>query len=427
MSGACYTCKNLEKLTGLSEVKTSELTQWLNSLIEKDVKPIRERASYLVSRSTDALSNIRKISASLSGETSDSNTPSETTRIEIAKNFGIRIAGLVDEVKNPEEISYETLSEFLSRLRKFHGQLIYAGSIWIRKLDPRYKEDVRKMELSLSEIRTFGKMLEEHLDRKYMTVRKYEVLLKDAEILSTVSIELDHIEDEIQKIKAEKETAQSTSERLVEEKRQLEASPKLVELSALESNVNKNREEIVNLFRPLEKPIEKLLKLPEREKQKLNPTVATNLSDYVAHPVDKLCKSNINPTELESALNGLQTMLEANALDLKDSRVRAALKTIPLIKDKNNLDQLREKYLKAKGTYKKTSDSEEVRSLLLKRDEIESKRAEAEQTAGRLDRTLSGVDARKEELSKRFTQLKNSMEKSIQEVTGQSIRISNSQ
>jgi hypothetical protein len=410
----------------LSEVKSSELTQWLKSLIEKDVKPIRERASYLVSRSTDALSNIRKIAVSLSDETSNSDTPSETSRIEIAKNFGFRISSLVDEVKNPEEISYETLSEFLIRLRKFHGQLIYAGSIWIRKLDQRYKEDVRKMELGLSEIRTFGKMLDEHLDRKYMTVRKYETLLKDAETLRTVSIELCHIEGEIQKVKDEKEAAQSAGEELIEEKRQLEASPKLVELSALESNVNKTRKEIVSLFRPLEKPVEKLLKLPEREKQKLNPTVATNLSDYVTNPVDKLCKSNINNSELESALNGLQTMLEANALDLKDSRVRAALKSIPLIKDKSSLEQLREEYLKAIRAYEKASDSEEMRSLLFKRDEMESRRAEADETAGRLDRTLSGVQARKEELSKRFAQMKKVMEKSTQEVTGQSIRISDS-
>ncbi len=410
----------------MSEVKSSELTQWLKSLIEKDVKPIRERASYLVSRSTDALSNIRKIAVSLSDETSNSDTPSETSRIEIAKNFGFRISSLVDEVKNPEEISYETLSEFLIRLRKFHGQLIYAGSIWIRKLDQGYKEDVRKMELGLSEIRTFGKMLDEHLDRKYMTVRKYETLLKDAETLRTVSIELCHIEGEIQKVKDEKEAAQSAGEELIEEKRQLEASPKLVELSALESNVNKTRKEIVSLFRPLEKPVEKLLKLPEREKQKLNPTVATNLSDYVTNPVDKLCKSNINNSELESALNGLQTMLEANALDLKDSRVRAALKSIPLIKDKSSLEQLREEYLKAIRAYEKASDSEEMRSLLFKRDEMESRRAEADETAGRLDRTLSGVQARKEELSKRFAQMKKVMEKSTQEVTGQSIRISDS-
>jgi len=76
--------------------------------------------------------------------------------------------------------------------------------------------------------------------------------------------------------------------------------------------------------------------------------------------------------------------------------------------------------------HEKASKSEEVQSLLLKREEIESKRAETGATVGRLDRTLSGLQARKEELSKRFAQLKNAMEKSTQEVTGQSIRISNS-
>jgi predicted nucleic acid-binding Zn-ribbon protein len=181
----------------------------------------------------------------------------------------------------------------------------------------------------------------------------------------------------------------------------------------------------VGLFRPLEKPVEKLLKLSEREKQRLNPTAAANLSDYVTDPVEKLSRSNINYSELESALNGLQSMLERNVIDLKDSRVRAALKSISLIKDQERLEELRERYLEATSVYQKASQSEEVRSLLLKRDEMDSKRNAAEEMVGRLDRALSAIQARKEELSKRFVQLKEGMEKSIKEVTGQSIQISN--
>lgn len=415
----------MEKQSHLSEVKSSDLTQWLESLIAKDIKPIRERASYLVSRSTDALNNIQKTATALSEEVASSTSAAETSKTDVAKNFGIRIAGLVDGVKAPESISYETLTEFLNSLRKFHAELIYAGSIWIRKLDPRYRETIRKMELSLREIRTYGKMLEEHLDRKYLTVRKYETLLRDAETIRTVSRELARIEDEILRVKDEKDSARSTREQLSEERRKLESSQKLAELSALQSKVDEAQGDIVGLFRPLEKPVEKLLKLSEREKQRLNPTAAANLSDYVTDPAEKLSRSNINYPELESALNGLQSMLERNVIDLKDSRVRAALKSISLIKDQERLEQLREKYLEATSVYQKASQSEEVRSLLLKRDEMDSKRNAAEEMVGRLDRALSAIQARKEELSKRFVQLKDGMERSIKEVTGQSIQISN--
>lgn len=415
----------MEKQSHLSEVRSSDLTQWLESLIAKDVKPIRERASYLVSRSTDALNNIQKTATALSEEVASSTSAAETSKTDVAKNFGIRIAGLVDGVKAPESISYETLTEFLNSLRKFHAELIYAGSIWIRKLDPRYRETIRKMELSLREIRTYGKMLEEHLDRKYLTVRKYETLLRDAETIRTVSRELARIEDEILRVKDEKDSARSTREQLSEERRKLESSQKLAELSALQSKVDEAQGDIVGLFRPLEKPVEKLLKLSEREKQRLNPTAAANLSDYVTDPAEKLSRSNINYPELESALNGLQSMLERNVIDLKDSRVRAALKSISLIKDRERLEQLREKCLEATSVYQKASQSEEVRSLLLKRDEMDSKRNAAEEMVGRLDRALSAIQARKEELSKRFVQLKDGMERSIKEVTGQSIQISN--
>ncbi len=415
----------MEKQSHLSEVRSSDLTQWLESLIAKDVKPIRERASYLVSRSTDALNNIQKTATALSEEVASSTSAAETSKTDVAKNFRIRIAGLVDGVKAPESISYETLTEFLNSLRKFHAELIYAGSIWIRKLDPRYRETIRKMELSLREIRTYGKMLEEHLDRKYLTVRKYETLLRDAETIRTVSRELARIEDEILRVKDEKDSTRSTREQLSEERRKLESSQKLAELSALQSTVDQAQGDIVGLFRPLEKPVEKLLKLSEREKQRLNPTAAANLSDYVTDPAEKLSRSNINYPELESALNGLQSMLERNVIDLKDSRVRAALKSISLIKDQERLEQLREKYLEATSVYQKASQSEEVRSLLLKRDEMDSKRNAAEEMVGRLDRALSAIQARKEELSKRFVQLKDGMERSIKEVTGQSIQISN--
>ena len=415
----------MEIQSHLSEVKSSDLSQWLESLIAKDIKPIRERASYLVSRSTDALSSIRKAATALSEETPSSVSTTETSKIEIAKNFGIRIAGLADGVRAPESISYETLIEFLNSLRKFHAELIYAGSIWIRKLDPRYKETIRKMELSLTEIRTYGKMLEEHLDRKYLTVRRYETLLRDAETIKAVATELARIEDEILRVKGERDSARSTCELLSEEKRKLESSQKLAELSALQLRVDQARGDIVGLFRPLEKPVEKLLKLSEREKQRLNPTAAANLSDYVTDPVEKMCKSNITYPELESALNGLQSILERNVIDLKDSRVRAALKSISLIKDQERLEQLREKCIEATSVYEKASQSEEVRSLLLKRDEMDSKRTAAEEMVGRLDRALSSIQARKEELSKRFAQLKDGMEESIMEVTGQSIQISN--
>jgi len=407
----------------LSEVKSDELTQWLESLIAKEVKPIRERASFLVSRSTDALNNIRKHATALSEESSSTTTSSETQKTDIARNFGIRIMGLVDGVKDPEPISYETLSDFLSSLRRFHGGLIYAGSIWIRKLDPRYKETVRRIEVSLTEIRTYGKMLEEHLDRKYMTVRKYEVLLRDAETLKTASAELSRIEDEIQKLQTERENTRAACERLIEEKKQLITSEKLAELSKLESEVDKAKSDIVSLFRPLEKPVEKLLKLPERERQKLNPTAAVSLSDYVTDPVGKLCKSNIDYGELESALDGLRTMLESNVIDLKDTRVRSALKSILQVKEKTNLEQLKQKYLEANNTYEKMAQSDEVRLVLLRRQEIESKQKLAEENIGRLDRTLSTAQARKEELSKRHAQLKQGLEKSIKEVTEQPIRI----
>jgi len=406
----------------LSEVKSSDLPQWLEALVAKDVKPIKERASYLVSRSIEALGNIRKTATALSEDVSSASS-TESSKIEIAKNFGARITGLVDEVKEPETISHETLLSFLSGLRKFHAGLIYAGAIWIRKLDPKYKETIRKMELSLSDIRTNGKLLEEHLDRKYSAVRKYETLLKEAETLRIASDELVRLEDEIRKIKSQRETLQASLKALAEDKRQLEASERLAELSRLESMKDVARGEIVNLFRPLEKPVEKLLKLPERERQRLDPSAATILSEYVTDPVEKLCKSDIDYSRLATSLSGFQSMLERKELDLKDSRIRAALKRISLIKDRSNPERLRKEYLEASEAYEQTSRSPEVQSLLLKREEMDSKRMETEEDMGRLDRTLSSMHVRKEELSKRFTQLREGVEKAIEEVTGQTIRI----
>lgn len=411
----------------MSVVKIGDLARWLDSQVGKEIRPAREKATYLVSKVTDALSNIRKIAVALSEEgSSDAFSSVESSKVEIAKKFGGRIVGLVDEVKLPEPISYDTLLDFLSSLKRFHAQLIYAGSFWIRKLDQRYRESVRKMELSLSDVRIQGRMLEEHLDRKYRAVRKYETLLREIETLGTVSEELVRLEGEISQARSQRESLRATCEGLAEERKQLERSRKFVELSKLESAVDKSRGEIVSLFHPLEKPVEKLLKLSEREKQKLDPTAASVLAEYVKDPTGRLSSPDSNYLILRSSLDGLQSILERNLLDLKDSRVRAALKSISRIRDKANLEELRTKYEEAMRAYETASQSGESRSLHLRREEIESKRAKAEETIERLDRALSAFQARKEELTKRLAHLRASIEKSIQEVTDQSVQIANS-
>jgi len=416
-----------EKLSLLSEVKIGDLAQWLESQAGRDIKPTREKATYLVSKVTEALGNIRKVAVALSEEGSSNTFSSvESSKVEIAKKFGERIVGLVDEVRRPEPTSYETLLEFLGSLKRFHAGLIYAGSFWIRKLDQRYRESVRKMELSLSDVRMQGRMLEEHLDRKYRAVRKYETLLKEIEMLKTISEELVRLEDEIVQTRSQRESTQATCQELAEERQQLERSKEFLELSELESAVDKAREDIVSLFRPLEKPVEKLLKLSEREKQKLDPTAASVLAEYVKDPTGMLCSSKANYSELRSSLEGLQSILERNLLDLKDSRVRAALKSISRFGDRTHLEALCMKYTEAVHGYETASQSGELRSLHVKREEVESKLAEAEETVERLDRALSSLQARKDELSKRLTHLRAAIEKSIQEVTGESVHIAES-
>jgi len=414
----------LEKRNCLSVVKIGDLAQWLESQVGKDIKPTREKATYLVSKVTEALANIRKIAVALSEQgPSEAFSSIETSKVEIAKKFGARIVGLVDEVRPPEPISYETLLEFLSSLRRFHAELIYAGSIWIRKLDQRYRESVRKMEFNLSDMRTHGRILEEHVDRKYRAVRKYETLLREIETLKIISDEVVRLEDEVSRTRSQGENLRATCEGLAEERKQLERSEKFLEFSELEFMVHKARGEIVSLFHPLEKPVEKLLKLSEREKQKLDPTAAAALAEYVRDPTERLCSSKGNYSELKSSLDGLQSMLERNLLDLKDSRVRAALKSISRIRDEANLEVLRTKYVEAARAYEAASQSGELRALYLKREEIESKLREAEEAVERLDRALSSLQARKDEQTKRLAHLKAAIEESIQEVTGQSVQI----
>jgi len=405
-------------------VKIGDLAEWLESQVGKEIRPTRDKATYLVSKITDALGNIQKIATSLSEEGSSEAVSSvESSKVEIARKFGARIVGLVDEVKPPELITYENLLQLLTSIKRFHRELIYAGSIWIRKLDQRYRESVRKMELSMSDIRIQGRMLEEHVDRKYKTVRKYETLLREIETLKTLSEEIVRLEDEITRTRSQRESLQATVEGLAEERKQLESSEKFLELSKLESAVDKAREDVVSLFRPLEKPVEKLLKLSEREKQKLDPMAASVLAEYVEDPIEKLCSSKVDYSELRSSLNGLQPILEKNLLDLKDSRVRAALKSISRIRDEVDLEALRMNYVEAVRAYEDASQSGELRSLHLKREEMESKRIEAKETVERLDRALSSLQGRKDELAKRLTHLRAGIEESIKDVTGQSVQI----
>lgn len=408
----------------MSMVKIGDLSGWLESQIGKEVKPTIDKAKYLASKIMEDLRNIRKTALALSEENKPEAVSSvETSKADIAKKFGARVVSLVDDVKPPEQMTYENLQQLLTSVKKFHRELIYAGSIWIRKLDQRYRDSVRKMELSLSDIRIQGRMLEEHLNRKYMTVRKYETLQREIETLKTLSEEITRLEDEITRTRSQRENLQVTTEELVEEKKRLENSESFLKLAQLKSAMDRAREDIVSLFRPLEKPVEKLLKLSEREKQRLDPTAASLLAEYVEDPFEKLWSSKSDYSGLKSSLNALEPILEKNLLDLKDSRIRAALKAISRIRDEIDLDELLRRYVEAKRTYESASRSEELQALQMECKEIESRQLQAKENLERVNRSLISLQARREELSKRLAQLKAGIQDSIKEITGQAIDV----
>ena len=401
-----------------------ELPNLIDKLVEEQVGPERQKAEMFRNRINSTIEEIRNIADHLLEENVRQEIGDVSEPVLTAANkLGSRILSLAESVKAPDPVTYDALVDYVQNLKRFQAQTVSFGAIWIRKLDRQFKKKIGELELRMRNLHSLTKILEDHVNGKYRQVKTFESFTKDVQTLKSISEEAINLGNKLRAIDGERQELAGMQNDFAEKIEATKRSEESQRVSQLEDRIEGIRRSITILFDPLQKPIEKLLKLAEAKKEIVDMPTLNVLSRCLGDPVETLCDEQERLSDLQAALGKLRVILEENKLDLKPTRNRNAIKSIVEICDNNVLEPQRRDYLAVRQELNQLLLSPILAELAAQRQELEKKLKDVERTMGKLSLDFSNTKNRRDEMIRRMDHVKSQIEEAFERLTGEKIDI----
>ena len=405
-------------------VSLKELPNLIDKLVEEQVGPERQKAEMFRNRINSTIEEIRNIADHLLEENVRQEIGDVSEPVLTAANkLGSRILSLAESVKAPDPVTYDALADYVQNLKRFQAQTVSFGAIWIRKLDRQFKKKIGELELRMRNLHSLTKILEDHVNGKYRQVKTFESLMKDVRTLKSISEEAINLGNKLRAIDGERQELAGMQNDFAEKIEATKRSEESQRVSQLEDRIEGIRRSITILFDPLQKPIEKLLKLAEAKKEIVDIPTLNVLSRCLGDPVETLCDEQERLSDLQAALGKLRVILEENKLDLKPTRNRNAIRSIVEICDNNVLEPQRRDYVAVRQELNQLLLSPVLAELAAQRQDLEKKLKDVERTMGKLSLDFSNTKNRRDEMIRRMDHVKSQIEEAFERLTGEKIDI----
>jgi hypothetical protein len=404
-------------------VTFADLPSFLRSRFNREIEPVRKESEEHCSELQDILSDIGETGRKfLRDKVEEEAKEASKSSISSADKFGRKIVDLVEGTKAPVEMSYDGMVRYTNALRNFQSQIVNAASIWIPRLPLSLKKTVRELEVKMKLLGYSVNSLENHVSGKHRQVDRLERIILDSESLANLEKELNDLETSIHErednsrkldeeedfihLKADKLNSTDVSRRLTEQERQL----------------GDLRNRISGVFEPLQKPVEKVLKTTESKNGLLGSHEQEILQHYLGDPTSAVeNEDDFGP--LRSSLGTLRRILTAGSIELKESRVRNALRSISEICSTKNLEQLRAEYQRQETEYNAIQSSNEIVELIMKRRELEQRKEKISAERSRLTSDLEEFEGRRSELLLRISRLVKDLEERVKSARKEELEI----
>jgi hypothetical protein len=404
-------------------VTFADLPSFLRSRFNREIEPVRKESEEHCSGLQDILNDVGETGRKLLREKVEEEAKEASkSSISSADKFGRKIVDLVEGAKAPCEMSYDSMVRYTNALRNFQSQIVNAASIWIPRLPLSLKKTVRELEVKMKLLGYSVNSLENHVGGKHRQVDRLERIILDSESLAGLEKELNDLETSIHErednsrkldeeedsinLKVDKLDSTDVSRRLTEQERQL----------------GDLRNRISGVFEPLQKPVEKVLKTTDSKNGLLGSREQEILQHYLGDPTSAVeNEDDFGP--LRSSLGTLRRILTAGSIELKESRVRNALRSISEICSTKNLEELRAEYRRQEIEYNASQSSNEIVELIMKRRELEQRKEKIGAERSRLTSDLEELEGRRSELLLRISRLVTDLEERVKSAGKEELEI----
>ena len=409
-----------------SIVAFHEMDTWLEKVSELLFRGLGTNTMALYEEMADKREELKQYISELRDAEPKADMPAQITKIGLlSRDKMVKLLySLCDKIVIPSQTDYKTVLDFHNMA--YHSiesvlAKIFKNIYYVRSLFP---DEVREVEANLDELRDI-------LDQLIAPMKGKETKVIDLSrvhaLIQRIREQMAEIESEKEKIRAEEEERSAIKHEIELSERRLqmieeEAEWKRLkeyeaELTAIGEELNTLRQDINNLFTPLQKPLSLLKKQDRTGRISLSPTVRTAITSILSSPVQALNE------DIEDYLRSIRAViLEMDAL--KERTRDRALKWIDhLLNTDTDLLGIRARYEFL------SSRAEEVRSKLSaleitkEKEGLEHAITAARGQLTRLDDLIAkrrrGIESQEKELVANEIIL----QKELEEITGKRIEV----
>ena len=424
--------KWLNRITGRagteipSIVAFNEIDTWLEKISESLFRGMGTNTMALYDEMADKREELRQNVSELRDAEPKADMPAQITKIGLlSRDKMVKLLySLCDKIVTPAQTDYRTVLDFHkmashsieSVLAKISKNIYYVRSL--------FPEEAREVETNLNQLRDI-------LDRLVAPMKGKESKIMDLSrvhaLIKAIREQMAEIESERERIRVEEEERSAIEHEIELSERRLrmiegESEWKRLkdyeaELTAIEEELNTLRQDINNLFTPLQKPLSLLKKQDRSGRVSLSPTVRKAITAILSSPVQALNE------DIEDYLRSIRAViLEMDAI--KERTRDRALKWIDhLLNSGTDMSGIRARYELLSSRAEELRRELSALEITKEKERLEHAITAAKGQLTRLDDLIAkrrrGIESQAKELEAKEIML----QKELENITGKRIEV----
>jgi hypothetical protein len=305
----------------MTTLTVEQLEKWYRKQLGKKSKDFRKKAERSYKIVERSLKDIQEISATFKDATEDE----EGEQISIATRFAMKIDDIANDFYVEKEITYESTEGLQQEIQRFIQELWGAGARWIRRMDKRYKNTIKQLDVHMKELMSELKRLAKLL-YEFSWLKDLERIGGRIQTLKDLTFSKEIFDEQIRQTRLKIDTAQKEYDTAKSTHDEFTEKSNVSELL----NLDEEADHVAGLLRmklnPLKKQIKKFLQ--HDTGVRVAPAGQRALGDYFDEPFAAIVAEPDGYPGLIEGLNGLKTAIEQGKLPLKDRLARRAIEEV---------------------------------------------------------------------------------------------------
>jgi len=334
-------------LSEILKFSSSDIKGWLESETSTIFIPVQTKAQKFRDEMNNALENLIDASKMLldnSGKEIEKRNMKTYGRARALNKLARLFLDRIGKVKVPDQISYDSLSQFTQETQKAFFVTEVDIRNWFPKISPFFILDRRKFLAVYEKSRETLKMLNDFIMKEYIKTKTLEETFNLINKLQILEKQASELKEQGAKTESEKTLVENEIVTARQKVANLKSESAMNKLYQIDMEINALSTEVKNCLQHLQKPFIKTQALAlHGGGAGLTQDEVKKLGEYLANPFEALATEDTGCPVLTQILQKLSRLIAEGKLKLKPEKARKAEHALGNILSTDSLVNLHQK------------------------------------------------------------------------------------